>query len=421
MMYAGEVRISEVIAKAFYPVHNDICEQLHSDYWLKGGRGSTKSSFISFEIIFQMLKDPLAHAIVYRKVADTMRDTVYAQMIWAIDTLGLFDYFKYKVSPLEIIYIPTGQRILFKGADDPAKSKSIKLSKGYFKCLWFEETTEFDGMEDIRTIKESVIRTVDQAFTFYSYNPPQSANNWTNAEVLIPIKGRYIHHSDYTQVPQEWLGKAFIADAEALRDSNEKAYRHTYLGEVTGTGGQVFDNLEIRKIPDDELKVFDRFMHGHDFGFGVDPDAYIKAHYNKKQRKLYIVDEFYSTRVPLFRLAEEITKRAGTNYVTCDSADPRMIAELRRLGVQAMPAKKGPGSIEHGMRWLQDLGAIVIDPARCPNAAREFSAYEYKRDRFGNFLADYPDKENHLIDSARYCTESESTARYASTMNLKGL
>lgn len=420
-MYTNEVRISDVIAKAFYPVHLDIKKQAHSEYWLKGGRGSTKSSFISFEIIHLMMKDPLANAIIYRKVAETMRDTVYAQMIWAIDMLGLTAYFRYRVSPLEIVYELTGQRILFKGADDPRKSKSIKLSKGYFKCLWFEETTEFDGMEDIRTIKESVIRTVDQAFTFYSYNPPQSANNWTNAEALIPSKGRLVHHSDYTQVPPEWLGKAFIADAEALRESNEKAYRHTYLGEVTGTGGQVFDNLEIRKIPDDELKVFDRFMHGHDFGFGVDPDAYIKAHYNRKQRKLYIVDEFYSIRVPLYRLAEEILKRAGTNYVTCDSADPRMIAELRRLGVQAMPAKKGAGSIEHGMRWLQDLGAIVIDPSRCPNAAREFSTYEYKQDRFGNFMADYPDKENHTIDSCRYCVESESTARYATTANLKGL
>jgi PBSX family phage terminase large subunit len=420
-MYTNEVRISDVIAKVFHPVHLDIKKQGHSEYWLKGGRGSTKSSFISFEIVHLMTKDPLANAIIYRKVAETMRDTVYAQMIWAIDMLGLTAYFRYRVSPLEIVYELTGQRILFKGADDPRKSKSIKLSKGYFKCLWFEETTEFDGMDDIRTIKESVIRTVDQAFTFYSYNPPQSANNWTNAEALIPAKGRLVHHSDYTQVPPEWLGKAFIADAEALRDANEKAYRHTYLGEVTGTGGQVFDNLEIRKIPDEELNVFDRFMHGHDFGFAGDPDAYVKAYYNKKLRKLYIVDEFYGIRVPLNRLAEEIHNRAGNGIVTCDSADPRMIAELRRLGVQAMPAKKGAGSIEHGMRWLQDLSAIVIDPSRCPNAAREFSTYEYRQDRFSNFLADYPDKNNHTIDSTRYCVESESTARYATTFNLKGL
>ena len=416
-----DVKLSEIIAPTFYSVHRDINRQGHSDYWLKGGRGSTKSSFISFEMITQMLKDPLANSIVYRKVADTMRESVYAQMIWAIDMLGISRFFRNKISPLEIIYTPTGQRILFKGADDPGKSKSIKLQKGYFKCLWFEETTEFDGMEDIRTIKESVIRTVDHAFTFYSYNPPKSANNWTNAEAIVPSKNRLVHHSDYTQVPQEWLGTAFIAEAEALRGTNEAAYRHTYLGEVTGTGGQVFDNLELGRIPDDELKVFDRFMHGHDFGFGVDPDAYVKAHFNKKLRKLFIVDEFYSIRTPLNRLAEEILKRAGKGVVTCDSADPRMIAELRRLGVQSLAAKKGPGSIEHGMRWLQDLNAIVIDPVRCPNAAREFSTYEYRQDKFGNFLADYPDKGNHSIDSCRYCVESESTARYAGTLNLKGL
>jgi PBSX family phage terminase large subunit len=174
-----EVRISQIIGPAFFPVHQSIRREEHSEYWLKGGRGSAKSSFISLEIVQGIVRDPEANAIIYRKVADTLRDSVYAQMVWAIGVLGLAAWFKCKLSPMEIIYVPTGQRIMFRGADDPGKSKSIKLDRGYFKYLWFEELTEFGGMDDIRTIKASIIRGGGHAISFASYNPPKSANNWS--------------------------------------------------------------------------------------------------------------------------------------------------------------------------------------------------------------------------------------------------
>jgi phage terminase large subunit len=199
--------------------------------------------------------------------------------------------------------------------------------------------------------------------------------------------------------------------------ANERAYRHVYLGEVTGTGGQVFDNLKIEAIPDELSKTFDSFHNGGDFGFAGDPDAVLRMHYAPKLRTLYVLGEIYGSGMNADVLAERVRALLGGEYGTWDSEDPRMINELKRRGIRATAAKKGPGSVEHGMRWLQDLACIWIDPKTCPNAAREFSAYEYEQDRFGNFLAKYPDKNNHTIDAGRYGVEPFSLAQTAKTIN----
>ena len=405
MSNPGEIRISSLIAQPFKEVHRDIKRGLHSEYWLKGGRGSTKSSYISIELILQLINNPQVNAIVYRRVAATLRESVYEQVVWAIDQMNLRPWFSFRLSPLEIRYLPTGQRILFRGADDPGKSKSIKLSKGYFGFLWFEELAEFPGIEDIRTIKASIIRGGDRAITICSYNPPQTAQNWVNKEVITSKDNRLVHSSTYLDVPPQWLGNEFIAEAEALKKSNERAYRHMYLGEVTGTGGQVFNNLELRPIPDEELYRLGSFYDGLDFGFAVDPDAYVRWAYDSRLRKIVAIDEFYGSGNTVDALAEGIKSRTNA-VVRCDSADPRMISELGRRSIKTIGVKKGPGSVEHGMRWLQNLGQIVIDPKRTPNIAKEFAAYEYAMDKNGDFLPVYPDKNNHTIDATRYALES---------------
>lgn len=404
------------IAPVFHDVLRDIKAERHSEYWLRGGRGSGKSSFISIAIIRGLLKHPQAHAIVYRRVAATLRESVYEQLVWAIDKLGLRPWFQFKVSPLEIRYRPTGQRILFRGADDPGKSKSIKLSGGYFGYLWFEELAEFRCMDDIINIQASVLRgTQEHTVTFYSYNPPQSAQSWVNAEALKDIPLRLVHASSYLDVPEEWLGASFIVRAEQMKATNERAYRHTYLGEVTGTGGQVFDNLELRRITDAEISSFDRFYNGLDFGFAVDPDAFTRWYYDRKTRCLYAVAEYYGARTGIDTLAAKISAIAGREIVRCDSADPRMITELKIRGINAIGAKKGAGSREHGYRWLQDQGAIIVDPARTPNIAREFAKYEFTCDKNGNFLPEYPDRDDHTCDSTRYGLEPEIARRTATT------
>ena len=398
-------------------MHVGIKRESHGEYWLKGGRGSGKSSFISIELILGMLRNADANAIIYRKVAATLRESVYEQMIWAIDALGLNDYFRFKITPMEICYLPTGQRILFRGADDPGKSKSLKLSKGYFKYLWFEELAEFSGMDDVRTIKASVIRGGGAAHTFYSYNPPRSKNNWVNAEALMSRPDRMILHTSYMDVPREWLGESFIAEAEFLKSVNDRAYNHVYLGEPVGIGGQVFDNLKLRSISREEIQAMNSFYNGLDFGFAIDPDALIRVAYEPRLRKLLVIDEFYRVRATVDELAGAVKKMCGSEPVTCDSADPRMIQELRRRGISAYGAHKGPGSVEHGIRRIQELAEVAVDPVRCPNAAREFSGYEYDIDGNGNFRAGYPDKNNHLIDAMRYALEGKLGEKTAKTLN----
>lgn len=409
----NDIRLSSLIAPPFKAVHRDVKRGIHNEYWLRGGRGSTKSSFISIELILLLLRNPMMNAIIYRRVAATLRESVYEQMVWAIDQMNLRPWFTFRLNPLEIRYDPTGQRILFRGADDPSKSKSIKLSRGYFGVLWFEELAEFKGMEDIRTIKASIIRGGDRAITFCSYNPPQTARNWVNKEAITPKDGRLVHSSTYLDVPPAWLGPDFIAEAKALEKSNERAYRHMYLGEVTGTGGQVFNNLDIRKIPEDEMNTLGRCYNGLDFGFAVDPDAFVRWAYDPARSKIYAINEFYGSGNSVDRLAEEVGRRANGEIIRCDSADPRMISELGRRSVKTIGVKKGPGSVDHGMRWLQSLGSIIIDPERTPNIAREFSAYEYETDKNGDFLPAYPDKDNHTIDASRYALETVMTSTKA--------
>ena len=407
--------MTNIIADTFKPLTLDLVNDLHTDYWLKGGRGSTKSSFISIQIIIGMLRDPDANAIVYRKVGNTIKDSVFAQMVWAIDMLQQNALFELRKSPYEIIHRKTGQRILFRGADDPMKSKSIKLNHGYFKYLWFEELTEFRGMEDIRTIKQSVFRGVKKAITFYSYNPPKTARNWVNEESLKPVDGRLVHHSTYLDVPHDWLQDAFFAEANAVKHTNDRAYRNEYLGEVTGIGGSIFENLVLRTITDDELSTFDRYYNGLDFGFAVDPDAFTRWHYDRKTRCLYAIAEYYGARTTIDTLASKVSSIVGREVVRCDSADPRMITELKLRGINAIGAKKGAGSRDHGYRWLQDQGAIIVDPDRTPNIAREFAKYEFACDKNGNFLSEYPDHDDHTCDSARYGLEPEITRRIATT------
>lgn len=399
------VPLTSLIAPPFYPVYHDIKRGGHAEYWLKGGRGSTKSSFISVEIILGLINDPEANAIIYRKVAATLRESVYAQMLWAIDKLGVAKYFKAKVSPMEITYSPTGQRILFRGADDPGKSKSIKLREGYFKFLWFEELSEFGGMEDIRTIKASVIRGGGQALTLASYNPPISARNWVNTAAIERVPGRLVHHSDYTQVPAEWLGASFIAQADALRATNERAYRHTYLGEVTGSGGQVFENVITRPVTNDEIKTFGAVYCGLDFGWYPDPLHFVRCAYSPGQKRLVIYDEYRTVKtsnLDAFRALVDLKRLTPADEVIADSAEQKSVADMRSYGMQCVGATKGPGSVTTSLKWLQGLKEIVIDPVRCPATAKEFLEYEYERDRNGEVVASYPDKDNHAIDAVRY-------------------
>lgn len=410
----ADVCLDKLIAPPFYGPWRRIRDgrERIDELWMDGGRGSCKSTFASIMIICGLLDDPEANAIVYRKVANTLRESVFAQLWWAVEQLGLTDRFQRKYSPMAIECPQTGQRVLFCGADKPEKSKGLKLAHGYFRYLWFEELTEFNGMADVGTIVASIFRGSNKrGLTIYSYNPPMSKRDWVNIEAKKHREHRLRHHSDYRGVPTEWLGARFLAEAEAKRLQNETQYRHIYLGEETGTGGEVFENVIVRDVSPDEWNGLPTYC-GLDFGFAGDPDCFVRCAYDKKRGVLYMVSEFASTGLLLDTLAEEVRKRSGRDVVTCDSADPRSIATLRAKGLRVIAARKGPDSIDHGVKWLQTRTRIVID-RRCKLAADEFPLYEYDRDKEGNPIPRYPDKNNHTIDAARYAMESVSGQRVA--------
>ncbi len=410
-----QVKLSELIAPSFYDLHWDIREHRHTHYKLPGGRGSTKSSFVSVEIIKGMMEDPQANAIAMRKVGRFLEESVFEQLRWAIDVLGVTDKWKVRLSPLGLTYIPFGNRIIFRGADDPQKIKSVKLKNGYFKYIWFEERSEFDGAEEERTILQSLMRGGEEYVVFYSWNPPKSMNSWVNQDILLEREDTIVLHTDYRSVPKEWLGEQFFIEAEHLQKTKPKAYDHEYLGIATGTGGAVFENVTVRKITDEEMERFDRIRHGLDFGYGADPLAYIKMHYSKTRKRLFLFGEIYSVKLGNTKAAREIRKLNPLNQlITADSEEPRAIAALCELGLKVVGAKKGPGSVDYGMEFLADeIEEIIIDPERCPNAAREFTGYELEIDKDGNFKGSYPDKNNHTIDAVRYGMEDAMVRRKA--------
>jgi PBSX family phage terminase large subunit len=242
-------------------------------------------------------------------------------------------------------------------------------------------------------------------WNFESYNPPISRDNWANKDSLEERADRLTHKSTYLEAPPEWLGEQFIAEAEHLKATDERAYRHEYLGEAVGTGGNVFEYLELRDITDDEIKHFDRIYQGVDWGFYPDPFAFIRLHYDKTREIIYLIDEIYVNKQTNTQTAQEITSRGYRDTViVCDSAEPKSVADFRAADLPAQAAVKGPGSVDYGMKFLQGR-KIVIDKRRTPNAYREFVGYEYERNKDGDIISGYPDANNHLIDATRYALE----------------
>lgn len=407
---AGEYHLDlDIIADVFHPMVRDIRRGMHTEYVLPGGRGSTKSSVISC-IIIELLKNHSdMHALVLRKVGNTIKDSVYAQIKWAVSKMGLEEEFKFKTSPFEITYKPTGQKIYFRGADDPLKIKSIKPEFGYNGIVWFEEMDQFAGPEEVRNIQQSAIRGGDKAYRFKSFNPPRSKNNWANeytTEAEFKDDAARVVRSTYKDVPAEWLGEQFINDAEHLKEVNPAAYENEYMGEANGNGGNVFEFIEERTITDEEISQMDRIYQGVDWGFYPDPYAFVRIYYDSARETIFFIDEMRENKKTNSWTSKEIKRRGYDDYViTCDGAEPKSVTDYRDAGLAARAAKKGPGSVEYSMKWLQGK-KLVMDPNRTPEACKEFKKYEYDRDKDGNIISGYPDRDNHLIDATRYATES---------------
>lgn len=394
------------IPDVFHPVIRDIRDKKHLEYVFKGGRGSTKSSTVAMTIVELMKNNHDVHAVVCRKVGNTIKDSVYNKIKWAIGKQEFTEEFDSKLSPLEITLKATGQKIYFRGADDPDKIKSINPEFGYIGILWFEELDQFAGPEEIRKIEQSAIRGGDIAWIFKSFNPPKTANNWANEYVQEPKENRVVHSSTYQDVPPEWLGQPFIDEANHLKEVNPEAYEHEYGGVPNGNGGNVFSYLEFRTITDEEISHMDKIYQGVDWGLYPDPYAFVRLYYDHARETIYFIDEYVCNNTSNTITGNEIIDRGYTDYiVTCDSAEKKSVNDYRDLGIVARAAIKGPGSVEYGMKWLINR-KIVIDEKRTPYVKKEFKKYEYDRDKEGNVISGYPDRDNHTIDATRYALES---------------
>lgn len=394
---------ARVLGKAFVDINRQIKPNI--EYVFEGGRGGLKSSFVAFKIVELIKNNPQMHACITRQVAGTLKDSVYANMKWAINELGLMEEFECKVSPLEIKYIKTGQTIYFRGLDDETKLKSIKPEFGYIGILWKEEKDQMKGDAQERSVNQSVLRGGDESYDFSSYNPPKSKSNWVNRIKLVPNPKRVIHHSSYLEAPAEWLGQKFIDDAAHLKEINPEAYEHEYLGVPNGDGGNVFEYLEIRDITDEEISHMDRIFAGVDYGWYPDAFCYLRTYYDSAREKIYLIDELYVNKWSNSKTADWIKKKGYDDYtMICDSAEPKSVNDFRDAGLPARGAIKGPGSIEYGFKFLQTK-TLVIDPKRTPNAYKEITEYEYDRDKEGNVISGYPDGNDHAISALRYAYE----------------
>lgn len=414
-----------LIGRDFFRPHMLIAREAQTEFWCKGGRGSLKSSWASIELVKHIEDHPGEHAAAVMKRKNSLRDAVYAQVVWAIHELGLDDEYEMPVSTLKIRKKSTGQIIFFAGCDDPHKSKGLKPPFGHIGFLWFEETDQFKGMSEIRTVRQSAARGGERTFVVYTYNPPRTRDNWANREAdRRRDSGEEVFDSCYLDAPPEWLGAQFIADAENLKETDEQAYRHEYLGEPVGYGGQIFDRVEFREVTDEEIASFERLHAGQDFGWFPDPWAFTLSEWQPGQHAIVTFAELGGNKVlpteAARRIRDALTWSDGKGRdpvyhrlrVLSDDAAPDQIQAQRDEGVDARSAGKG-GLRTMSYRFMQSV-TWVIDPARCPNLAREVREAEFEMDEnTGEYSGDYPDGNDHWIDATRYAFMDIVTRRGA--------
>lgn len=406
-------RLSQLIPSHFHDLWRATKDNSILNIIAKGGRGSGKSSDTAI-IIAQLIMRYPVNALILRKIDNTLASSVFEQIKWAINEMQVSHLFQVKVSPMEIIYKPRGNKMIFRGAQNPERIKSLKDARFPFTIAWIEELAEFKTEDEVTTITNSLLRgELDDGLFYkfyYTYNPPKRKQSWVNKkyETSFQPDNTFVHHSTYINNP--YIAKEFIKEAEGARERNEMRYRWEYLGEAIGSGVVPFNNLQIESIPQDLYDTFDNIRNAVDFGYATDPLAFVRWHYDKKKRIIYATDEYYGVQISNREFADWLHKKGyQSDDIYADSAEPKSIAELKKEhGIKRIKGvKKGKDSVEYGEQWLDDLQAIVIDPKRTPNIAREFENIDYQTDKDGNVKPRLEDKDNHTIDATRYALERD--------------
>lgn len=418
------MRISVDLPKVVGKGYSEFWKSKHRYLVVKGSRGSKKSTTAALKIVYNMMKYPLANTLVVRRWDVLNRQSTFQQLLWAVQRLHVQHLWDWSYSPLSLTYRPSGNRIIFRGLDDVHSITSITFAKGVLAFVWLEEAYQVESEETFNKLDLS-IRGVLPAGTdmfkqvIITFNP-WNAGHW--------LKARFFDEPDSdtlalttTYLCNEWLGSDDIALFENMRKRNPRRYAVEGLGEWGRTTGLVYDNWTVQGFDRDQmLRESDgrggnryRLVCGLDFGFSVDPTAFVAVLVDDQARVLYVVDEIYEKRLTNADIVRRVQSLGYGDYpVVADCADPRTINELNMLGLSRVrPSRKGADSIRAGISILQDWD-IVVHP-RCVNTVKEFSNYTWDTDRFGNTTGKPVDKYNHAMDALRYATQTLTKARFS--------
>lgn len=375
---------------------------------VKGSRASKKSTTTALNMIYRIMTYPDSNGLVIRKVFRTVKDSCFSQLKWAIHRLKVDKYWKATNSPLELTYLPTGQKILFRGLDDPLKVTSVAVDKGSLCFLWIEEAYEIMSEDDFNMLDESIRGQVpDGLFKQITL----TLNPWNDRHW---IKRRFFDREDKDILAittnykcNEWLDKADLKVFDEMKIHNPKRYRVAGLGEWGVVDGLVYENIEEKRFNISSLVGQERIesVFGLDFGYTNDPTALFCGLIDLKNKVIYVFDELYKKGLSNKKIYEEVEAMGHRKEsIIADSAEPKSIDELRSLGLTRIrAAKKGKDSILNGIQFIQDF-KLVIHP-RCVNFLTEVTNYQWAKDKFDNSINKPIDDFNHLMDAMRYAIE----------------
>ena len=386
----------------------------------KGSRASKKSKTSALWFIVNLMKHPAANLLVVRATYNTLRNSCFTELKWAIARLGVQQYWQINLSPLEMTYLPTGQKIYFRGLDDPLKVTSITVDVGVICWLWIEEAYEIDSEESFDTLDESIRGQVPDGLfkqITLTFNP-WNEHHW--------LKKRFFDapDSDVLAKTTNYLCNEFLDDAdlrvfERMKRDNPRRYQVAGLGNWGMVDGLVYENFREAEFELSDLPDTARSFFGLDFGYTNDPTAFWAGMVDEKSKKIWVFDEMYERGMSNERIAERITEMGyAKEVITADSAEPKSIDRLRMLGLRRVrAAQKGKDSILNGIDRIQDY-ELIVHP-RCKNFLVEIYNYTWAKDKFGRAINKPIDDFNHLMDAMRYALESDT--KHARILNRKEL
>ena len=407
----------------------DLVGKGYKDFWnfkgryrvCKGSRGSKKSRTTALFFIYSMMKYPGANLLVVRKVYRTLKDSCFTDLKWAINILGVQDYWSVKESPLEIIYIPTGQKILFRGLDDPLKVTSITVETGNLCWAWIEEAYEINKEQDFNMLDESIRGKIEEPLykqITLTFNP-WNERHWLKKR-FFDVEDDNVMAKTTNYTCNEWLDDSDKKLFEDMKKNNPRRYQVAGLGNWGIVEGLVYENwreleFDWREILNKRRKA--KAVFGLDFGYTNDPAAFFCGILDQEQKEIYVFDEIYQKRLQNTAIYRNIEKLGfKKEIIVADSEEPKSIEHLRSLGLTRIKAsKKGKDSINAGIQFIQDF-KIFIHP-RCVNFLTEISNYAWDKDKFGKAVNKPIDDFNHLMDAMRYALEDYMRNNRMTTIN----